>query len=246
MTVASAGNWGGREIDHNELELRSIEHLRRSPREADRTTRLSSGKPEETECACVPSCLHPGNTGVIVVDACGHIARQDSVGNALLRCGETLRDVNGHLRCANNAQQPHLALALAEAHRQDRTSHLLLTGSIPSVRRYTLTVRRLNGFPPDNTHTISPDTEILCLLSPLENRRIASVRQLMELFGLSAAEARLARGVAYGDRLETYAREHHLKMSTIRTQMAAVFQKTGTDRQATLVALVTAIPAIRD
>ncbi len=87
---------------------------------------------------------------------------------------------------------------------------------------------------------------MLCLVAPLDHRRTATVHQLMKLFGLSAAEARLARALASGETLEAYARENALKMPTVKTQLQATFAKTGTDRQAALVRLIMGIPAVRD
>ena len=57
-------------------------------------------------------------------------------------------------------------------------------------------------------------------------------------FGLSAAEARLARLLAKGESVESAARMLDIKMTTARTQLAAIFEKTGTRRQAKLVALL--------
>jgi len=87
---------------------------------------------------------------------------------------------------------------------------------------------------------------VLCVLSRLDQRRFATVRQLMELFGLSAAEARLTRALCQGNSLEEYASDQGLKQPTVRTQLRSVLAKTGSGRQATLIRLVAGIPAIRD
>lgn len=86
---------------------------------------------------------------------------------------------------------------------------------------------------------------IACMVFPLGRRRIASARQLMSLFGLSAAEARLARALCHGETLEEYAGAQGVKLPTIKTQLRAVFAKTQTDRQVTLVSLITGIPPLR-
>lgn len=89
------------------------------------------------------------------------------------------------------------------------------------------------------------DWNVACLVFPLGRRRIASVRQLMSMFGLSAAEARLARALCHGDTLEEYAQTQGVKITTIKTQLRSVFAKTQTDRQVTLVSLITGIPPLR-
>ena len=61
---------------------------------------------------------------------------------------------------------------------------------------------------------------------------------LMTLFGLTAAEARLASRLAAGDALETIADELGIAKETARNQVKAVFAKTRTHRQAELVAVL--------
>lgn len=86
---------------------------------------------------------------------------------------------------------------------------------------------------------------VACMVFPVGRRRIASARQLMSLFGLSAAEARLARALCHGETLEEYAGAQGVKLPTIKTQLRAVFAKTKTDRQVILVSLITGIPPLR-
>jgi DNA-binding CsgD family transcriptional regulator len=64
-------------------------------------------------------------------------------------------------------------------------------------------------------------------------------RVMRDLFGLTAAEADLAGGLALGARLEEIAEEQGVKLSTIRTQLKSLLSKTDTDRQASLVRLLT-------
>lgn len=87
---------------------------------------------------------------------------------------------------------------------------------------------------------------LLCLVTPLDRRRAPTARQLIALFNLTPAEARLSRAVASGETLEDYAESNGLKLSTVRTQLRAVFNKTGTDRQTTLVRLILGVPVVRE
>jgi DNA-binding CsgD family transcriptional regulator len=61
---------------------------------------------------------------------------------------------------------------------------------------------------------------------------------LNDMFGLSAAEARLAQFLAKGESVESAAQLLEIKPTTARSQLAAIFDKTGTRRQAKLVALL--------
>jgi DNA-binding CsgD family transcriptional regulator len=78
----------------------------------------------------------------------------------------------------------------------------------------------------------------LLLLTELAPKPAPSVDVLIKAFGLSPAEARLAARVASGISLEDVADELTVALATVRTQIKAVFAKTGTHRQGELVALL--------
>jgi DNA-binding CsgD family transcriptional regulator len=65
---------------------------------------------------------------------------------------------------------------------------------------------------------------------------------LQELFGLSPAEARVAGLLANGLTLKQIAHEQGTQHETVRKQLRAVYQKTGTHRQAELVRLLLHLP----
>lgn len=67
---------------------------------------------------------------------------------------------------------------------------------------------------------------------------------LRSLFGLSPAEARLTRLLVAGKPLETAANELNISRHTARSQLRAVFTKTGTNRQPDLVQRVLTSPAM--
>jgi DNA-binding CsgD family transcriptional regulator len=68
---------------------------------------------------------------------------------------------------------------------------------------------------------------------------------LMAMFGLTPAEARLAAEIAAGQRLDALAEAHHVTLPTLRTQLRAIYGKTGTSRQSELVRLLAALPPVR-
>lgn len=86
----------------------------------------------------------------------------------------------------------------------------------------------------------------ICVLSPISHRRVPTARQIMQAFGLSPAEARLARAVASGETLQHYAEECGVRMPTVRTQLREALRKAGAHRQADLSRLILSIPAARD
>jgi DNA-binding CsgD family transcriptional regulator len=68
-------------------------------------------------------------------------------------------------------------------------------------------------------------------------------RQLVELFGLTPAEAQLAVALLAGKRLGRIAADRGVQLPTVRNQLRAVLAKTGTGRQAELVRLLATLPA---
>lgn len=81
------------------------------------------------------------------------------------------------------------------------------------------------------------ETSAIILLD-LDARPEPSPRALQSLFGLTAAEIQLAVELARGRNLLDVARSRGLSRTTIRSQLASLFVKTQTRRQADLVALL--------
>ena len=58
---------------------------------------------------------------------------------------------------------------------------------------------------------------------------------LMELYGFTAAEARLAKELVQGTTVEAYAQSFHISVATVRTQLRQVLAKSGHSRQQELI-----------
>jgi DNA-binding CsgD family transcriptional regulator len=67
---------------------------------------------------------------------------------------------------------------------------------------------------------------------------------LQRMFGLTMAETRLAIQMARGDVPADVARSRRLSRTTIRSQLASVFAKTQTRRQAELVTLLARVAVL--
>ena len=67
---------------------------------------------------------------------------------------------------------------------------------------------------------------------------------LRRLFRLSPAEASIAVALGTGMDLNELAQHRHVKLNTLRSQVASIMAKTGTRRQAQLVALVARIDSV--
>jgi DNA-binding CsgD family transcriptional regulator len=85
---------------------------------------------------------------------------------------------------------------------------------------------------------IPAEQDIVLLLVDLERPTLPSTEVLRRIFGLTPAESRVASGLASGFSPDNVAHKHGIHKTTVRTQLASVFAKTNTTRQAELVALL--------
>ncbi|UZR27144.1 helix-turn-helix transcriptional regulator [Methylococcus mesophilus] len=86
---------------------------------------------------------------------------------------------------------------------------------------------------------------VLLLVSDPAAQRVPPEQLLRLLFGLSPAEARLAGALVRGLSPGEYAADSGLSLSTARTQVRRLFEKTHTRRLAELVKLLASLPAVR-
>ncbi|MGY4625603.1 helix-turn-helix transcriptional regulator [Bradyrhizobium sp. USDA 4486] len=82
------------------------------------------------------------------------------------------------------------------------------------------------------------DETIALILLDLDAHPEPSPRTLQRLFGFTAAETQLAIELARGNNLIDIARTRRLSRTTVRSQLASLFAKTQTRRQADLIALL--------
>jgi len=90
----------------------------------------------------------------------------------------------------------------------------------------------------NETGVVTPDGTTVVALLDRDNKSAANPRTLQRLVGLTSAETQLALRLAHGDAPLEIARSWHLSRTTIRSQLASLFAKTDTRRQAELVALL--------
>ena len=194
--------------------------------------------------------------GVFALDATSRIVFANRRAQALMREGNTLSGTNGRLRSVGAPS------SLADALDRVRLSGVpqcitLVTSAgagaepVPDAprRMHCLTISRLRrgelstGFEAD-WHATQGALFLVLVTSP-NQQRVVSVRQLMQLFHLTPAEARVAHMLASGRTLEAYSREQAVKMSTARTQLRGVFDKTGVSGLQALQRLLAMLPSMR-
>ena len=79
---------------------------------------------------------------------------------------------------------------------------------------------------------------VLLLVTAITHRMIVPPEQVRDALGLTMAEARLVSALVEGLTLSEYAERAGLTRNTVRSQLATIFRKTDTNRQAALIATV--------
>ena len=133
-------------------------------------------------------------------------------------------------------------------------SRLLIAATTPPVKGGFV---RLSGQPTPDACALEiaplPASAPLCqmwqiplalvLVIDAKQRPVPHGRQLIDLFGLTSAEARLAVELAEGKRLRDITDTRKVTDATLRSQMRALFAKTGTSRQSELISFLSRMPA---
>jgi DNA-binding CsgD family transcriptional regulator len=85
-------------------------------------------------------------------------------------------------------------------------------------------------------------------LTPITRPQAPPIELVQSLFDLTPAEARVARSLASGKTAEAIAADDGVSVNTVRTHVRQVLAKTGCERQAEVVALLTGIaqPRVAD
>lgn len=89
------------------------------------------------------------------------------------------------------------------------------------------------------------DAAVLLFVIDPANRRSIPLGQIMDAYGLTHAEARVALAASSGNTIIENAKSLGLSPNTVKTHLRHVFAKTATGRQAELASLIAAIGSVR-
>jgi DNA-binding CsgD family transcriptional regulator len=95
-----------------------------------------------------------------------------------------------------------------------------------------------------SAHDIFGRGYALLLATPVAADRAPSADLMRSLFDLTVSEARVARGLAKGMALEAIAADGGVAITTVRSQLRRVLEKTGCTRQAEVAALLASVAMV--
>jgi DNA-binding CsgD family transcriptional regulator len=204
--------------------------------------------------------------GVVVLDRHDAIIFTNERARILLEEKRAVQSRSNRLAASREGKLLEDTLARVRASRHPESVTLrTMTASDTGIQKYYLTVL---GVPLDghdsirpsgllnqsspiadrpNIHgpfSILPSADLIVLISSPRRSTTVSAKQLMQLFQLSPAEARLAHALGKGLSMEEYADEACVGLPTVRTHLRSVLKKTSERRQQDLVRMLASLPGI--
>ncbi len=191
------------------------------------------------------SVLDKLTAGIILLDRRARVIYTNASARAHGREGGALRFRNAtvfahstrHSRQLGELVQNALSGAVAMSMSIPRPDGHLLTILVTSIRG-----RDVGRF---SDHGLRDAAVLIYVVDPA-NRNGIPIEWLMDAYGLTQAEARVAVAAASGFNIPELANQMTLSPNTVKTHLRRAFAKTGTGRQAELARLVAVIGAIRN
>lgn len=186
--------------------------------------------------------LESSGVGVILVDSGGAVLTINAAAHAILAHTRVLGIHDGRLHAMRQADQQILQRHIREKAEQQRADDAdpacyAAFALLRDDHTLPVTVMVRPGPPYGPVSAPLRRTATVILRDPARRLHLAAP-DLEQLFGLSRAEARLAQLLADGLSTDEAALQLGVSRNTVRSQLQAIFAKTGTNRQGDLVRLL--------
>jgi len=172
--------------------------------------------------------------GVLLLASDGMIAFANRAAEGLLDRREGIKVLGGKLVGSHHAGSDQLASVIAGA--TDGGSQIVRLDRGTGQRPLHVVVIALPSETENQLASSGPG--VMAVVVDPEATTAPSSETLHALYGLTKAEACLARHLVAGDRLEDYAQNAGISVNTARTHLKSIFAKTDTDRQADVIRLL--------
>lgn len=176
--------------------------------------------------------------GVVLLDGTGRLLHANSAAHELAAVGDCIRIRSKGVDALDPVSGPAFRLSVSEALAAAKAGEENVVGILLHRVAGGGAVSALACALPSGEADQSCAPAVALFLSNPERNSRAPETLLMDLFGLTPAEARVAGALANGARSVDVAEELSVSQTTIAFHMRNLFQKTGTNRQADLVALI--------
>jgi DNA-binding CsgD family transcriptional regulator len=175
---------------------------------------------------------------ILIVAASGDILFANRAAESLLAQGDGLRTEKSALRASLPEESIKLRrLIAAAAERSDALGGVMALVRPAPRRPLSVLVAPLMR---QTMWSATDRPAAIVFVADPENATEAAENHLRDLYRLTPAEAAVTKAITRGEGLQTVADELHISLSTARTHLQHVFEKTDTRRQAELVRVVVA------
>lgn len=214
----------------------------------ERATRISAEFDDVAGLAKGTSYL---SSGTLLVDANGRVQRANAEAAVFLERADALLRVRNHeIACANPQDTQRLRRLVSDCCRPGAEavpgtggSILLAPGGDPQSEPLFLSVLPYLGSRPFD---LGPARRAVILMhEALPSRSEDFERQLRAIFGLTAAETKIAASLVAGLTLKQAAETSAIRINTARWYLDEIFRKTRTNRQGQLIALLAKLRMLR-
>jgi DNA-binding CsgD family transcriptional regulator len=176
--------------------------------------------------------------GVVLVDAGAAIVHANRAARAMLAAGSPIRSDRGGLRTL----LPEATTALQAAIAKSTGNEAAIGGAgigipAPQAEGEPALIHVLPLAHGDVRARIAPRASAALFITPAVGGMDNSAAALAALFDLTSAELRTLERILAGDTLAEAAEALEVAITTVRTHLAHIFDKTGTSRQAELIRL---------
>lgn len=210
-----------------------LPHLRRM---TDARAMVRSAEAREREAEAVLDRLA---TGAMLVDACGRIVLANAAAREMLDQRDGMAACGGVLSAVDPATAARLTAALTQATtRLGRFGGAVPVGRPSGGRAYRLVLTPHR--PPGSDRTLA-----LVLIDDPERATPDMASILADLFALTPAEADLAVRLLNGASVEEASEARGVRVSTGRTQLKHLLEKTETRRQGEMLSLMARLPGLK-
>ena len=188
------------------------------------------------------------HTPIALLDSERRILHANAAAANIIASGAILFEMAGRLYCRQQRSDKTLVAALYAMHLTPPSEPNPVLTTTAFVRVSSPMSNRdaglfLSAWRPEETLDAFGDQPVAMLMIHEPGKRLVlDTYAVGKCFGLSPAEAKIAVAIAGGYSPEYIAKKHAVELSTVRTQLKAVYSKTGASRQAELVSVLACLP----
>ena len=184
--------------------------------------------------------INTSTDGMIIVESDGRVLYANTVADTILTGGDGITVHNNHVHALHPPTNNALARCVASAAASDEEAvprgDVLRCPRTSGARAYLLHILPLNT----ERKGASPGRALIAVIDT-ERQTRPDKAVLQRLYGLTCAEANVALEMLTGQGLPAVADKMFLSVTTVRTHLQRVYDKTDTHRQAELVRLLVSL-----